>query len=146
MATQKDYYDLLGIPRNATDEQIKKAFRKQAMDFHPDRNSSPEASERFKEVNEAYEVLSDSQKRAYYDRYGRTPGNGGESMGFDTFEFGGLGDIFEAFFGGATSTAQRRSPHKGSDIVARVSLTFEEAYSGVQREIEISRDGAVQRL
>jgi molecular chaperone DnaJ len=139
MATSKDYYALLGIPRNATDEQIKKAFRKLAMDYHPDRNNSPEASERFKEVNEAYEVLSDSQKRAYYDRYGRTPGNGGTGMGFDTFEFGGLGDIFEAFFGGATSTTQRRSPHKGSDIVSGVNLTFEEAYSGVQREIEISR-------
>ncbi len=139
MTTNKDYYSLLGIPRNATDEQIKKAFRKLAMDYHPDRNSNPEASERFKEVNEAYEVLSDSQKRAYYDRYGRTPGDGGGNMGFDNFEFGGLGDIFDAFFGGATSTAQRRSPHKGSDLVARVSLTFEEAYSGVQREIEVSR-------
>jgi len=140
MSQTKDYYSILGLPRGATDEQVKKAFRKMAMDYHPDRNQSPEATEKFKEINEAYEVLSDPQKRAYYDRYGRSPSsNGGENMGFDTFEFGGLGDIFEAFFGGATSTSQRRSPHKGQDIAVKVSLTFEEAFSGVNREVEIGR-------
>ncbi len=139
MASTKDYYEILGLPRNASDEQIKRAFRKLAMEYHPDRNNSAGADEKFKEINEAYEVLSDSQKRSYYDRYGRIPGDGGQGMGFDTFEFGGLGDIFEAFFGGAGPTAQRRSPRKGSDLVARVSLTFEEAYSGINREIEINR-------
>ncbi len=139
MAPTSDYYSILGVPRNATDEQLKKAYRRMAMEYHPDRNGSPGADERFKEINEAYEVLSDANKRAYYDRTGRSPGNGGDSMGFDSFEFGGLGDIFEAFFGGAASTAQRRSPHKGQDIGFRVSLTFEESYSGATREIEISR-------
>jgi len=139
MPTARDYYAILGLPRNATDEQLKKAYRKMAMEYHPDRNGSPGADERFKEINEAYEVLSDAQKRAYYDRTGRPPGNGGDSMGFDNFEFGGLGDIFEAFFGGATSSSQRRSPHKGQDIGFRVSLTFEEAYTGTSREVEISR-------
>jgi len=139
MPTTRDYYAILGLPRNATDEQLKKAYRKMAMEYHPDRNGSPGADERFKEINEAYEVLSDAQKRAYYDRTGRSPGNGGDSMGFDNFEFGGLGDIFEAFFGGATSSSQRRSPHKGQDIGFRVSLSFEEAYTGTSREVEISR-------
>ncbi|MCX5993459.1 MAG: molecular chaperone DnaJ [Chloroflexi bacterium] len=139
MPTTRDYYAILGLPHNATDEQLKKAYRKMAMEYHPDRNGSPGADERFKEINEAYEVLSDAQKRAYYDRTGRAPGNGGDSMGFDNFEFGGLGDIFEAFFGGATSGSQRRSPHKGQDIGFRVSLTFEEAYTGASREVEISR-------
>jgi molecular chaperone DnaJ len=140
MSQTKDYYSILGLPRAATDEQIKKAFRKMAMDYHPDRNQDPAATERFKEINEAYEVLSDSQKRAYYDRYGHVPGgNGGDNMGFDTFEFGGLGDIFEAFFGGAGSASQKRSPHKGQDIAHKISLTFEEAYNGVSREVEISR-------
>jgi molecular chaperone DnaJ len=139
MPTAKDYYAILGLPRNATDEQLKKAYRKMAMEFHPDRNGSPGADEQFKEINEAYEVLSDAHKRAYYDRTGRPPGNGGDNMGFDNFEFGGLGDIFEAFFGGATSGSQRRSPHKGQDIGFRVSLSFEEAYTGTSREVEISR-------
>jgi len=140
MPTSSDYYDRLGIPRNATDEQIKKAFRKLAMEYHPDRNDGPAANERFKEINEAYEVLSDPQKRAYYDRYGQGPGNGqGMGGGFETFEFGGLGDIFEAFFGGATSTAQKRSPRKGSDVVAKVNLSFEESYFGANKEVEIAR-------
>ncbi|MDD5495327.1 MAG: DnaJ domain-containing protein [Dehalococcoidia bacterium] len=138
MATTNDYYSVLGVPRGATDEQIKKAFRKLAFEHHPDRNNNPEAEARFKEINEAYEVLSDSQKRAYYDRYGRSPGNG-EPFGFDTFEFGGLGDIFEAFFGGATGTAQKRSPRKGADVVTKIALTFEEAFSGVSKDVEIAR-------
>jgi len=139
MPPAKDYYAILGLPHNATDEQLKKAYRRMAMEYHPDRNGSPGADEHFKEINEAYEVLSDANKRAYYDRTGRSPGNGGDSMGFDSFEFGGLGDIFEAFFGGAASGSQRRSPHKGQDIGFRVSLSFEEAYTGTSREIEISR-------
>lgn len=139
MAPSTDYYSLLGLPRNATDEQIKKAYRRMAMEYHPDRNSSPGAHEQFKEINEAYEVLSDPQKRAYYDRTGQAPGNGGGGMGFDTFEFGGLGDIFEAFFGGAASGTQRRSPRKGSDIAVKVNLSFEESYFGATREVEIAR-------
>ena len=138
MNPSNDLYAVLGLPRDATDEQIKKAYRRMAMEYHPDRNRSHEAEARFKEINEAYEVLSDANKRAHYDRYGRVPGDG-ESFGFENFEFGGLGDIFEAFFGGAPAGAQRRSPRKGSDLAARVTLTFEEVYSGITRDIEISR-------
>ncbi|MBN1374760.1 MAG: molecular chaperone DnaJ [Dehalococcoidia bacterium] len=140
MPTTNDYYSVLGVPRNATDEQVKKAFRKLAMEYHPDRNGDPGAHDHFKEINEAYEVLSDPQKRAYYDRYGRGPGSAqGMGGGFDTFEFGGLGDIFEAFFGGAASTAQKRSPRKGSDIITRINLSFEESYFGIARDVEITR-------
>lgn len=139
MSATKDYYSILGVPRGASEEQVKKAFRKMAMDYHPDRNQDPTATEKFKEINEAYEVLSDSQKRAYYDRYGHMPGNGAENMGFDSFEFGGLGDIFDAFFGGAASTSQRRTPHKGQDLSIKLSLTFEEAYTGFSRDIELNR-------
>jgi molecular chaperone DnaJ len=139
MPTANDYYSLLGVPRNASDDQVKKAFRKLAMEYHPDRNTNPEAGERFKEINEAYEVLSDPQKRSYYDRYGHKPGNGADTGGFENFEFGGLGDIFEAFFGGAASPAQRRSPQKGADLAARVVLSFEESYSGAIREIDLTR-------
>ncbi len=138
MNPSNDLYSVLGLPRNAGDEQIKKAYRRLAMEYHPDRNNSREAEARFKEINQAYEVLSDPNKRAHYDRFGRIPGNG-ESFGFDGFEFGGIGDIFEAFFGGAAGTAQRRSPRKGADVSARVTLSFEEAYAGVSREIEIAR-------
>lgn len=138
MSSLKDYYSILGIPRNATDEQVKRAFRKLAFEYHPDRNKSAEAEARFKEINEAYEILSDSQKRDYYDRTGQAPGNG-ESFGFDTFEFGGLGDIFDAFFGGASTTTRKRTPRKGADIAAKMTLTFEEAYTGTTKEVEISR-------
>lgn len=140
MPTTNDYYSVLGVPRNANDEQLKKAYRKLAMEYHPDLNGDPDAHDRFKEINEAYEVLSDPHKRAYYDRTGRGPdANPGMGGGFETFEFGGLGDIFEAFFGGAASTAQKRSPRKGSDVVTKVSLSFEEAYFGVSRDVEIAR-------
>lgn len=140
MAQTKDYYSILGLPRDATDEQVKRAFRKLAMEYHPDRNQNSGATEKFKEINEAYEVLSDPQKRSYYDRYGHAPGgDGGDNMGFDTFEFGGLGDIFDAFFGGTRSTSQRRTPRKGQDISVKVTLTFEEAYTGVTRDIELNR-------
>ena len=131
---------MLGLPQGATDEEIKRAFRKLAMEYHPDRNQNPGATEKFKEINEAYEVLSDPQKRSYYDRYGRAPGgNGGDNMGFDTFDFGGLGDIFEAFFGGTMATPKKRTPQKGQDISVKLSLTFEEAYTGVTREVEVNR-------
>ena len=109
------------------------------MEYHPDRNGSAEADERFKEINEAYEVLSDPQKRAFYDRYGKNPGNGGENMGgFETFEFGGLGDIFEAFFGGAASTAQN-VPRARVPMSFQGNLSFEECYTGITREVEITR-------
>ena len=138
MATNRDYYETLGVPRNATSEQIKKAFRKLAFQYHPDHNGEAGAEESFKEINEAYEVLSDPNKKDSYDRYGRA---GAQDMfGFEDFSFGGLGDIFEAFFGGATTTKTRhRAPQKGADLQTKLTLSFEEAVFGTDKEIEIWR-------
>jgi molecular chaperone DnaJ len=138
MVVKRDYYEVLGVPRDASSEDIKKAFRKLAFQYHPDKNSEDGAAEKFKEINEAYEVLSDTNKRSAYDQYGH---NGPESVfgkGFEGFDMGGFGDIFEAFFGG-TSTASRQSPRHGSDIRSRISVSFEEAALGTEKEIEISR-------
>lgn len=106
MANKRDYYEVLGVDKNASDDEIKKAYRKLAKEYHPDRNKSPDAETKFKEISEAYEILSDSQKRAQYDRFGFNSNqfNGGfSSQGFDfkNFgDFGDLGDIFEQMFGG----------------------------------------------
>jgi molecular chaperone DnaJ len=138
MVVKRDYYEVLGVTRDASNEDIKKAFRKLAFQYHPDRNRDDGASEKFKEINEAYEVLSDADKRASYDRFGH---NGPESIfgrGFEGFNMGGFGDIFEAFFGG-TATSSRQAPRRGSDIRARISVTFEEAALGTEKEIDISR-------
>jgi len=138
MATKRDYYEVLGIARNATDEGIKKAFRKLAFKYHPDRNRDDGAEEKFKEVNEAYEVLSDSEKRAAYDRFGHGGTEGFFGRGFEGFNFGGFGDIFDAFFGGAT-TGTRQAPQRGADLQYRFTITFEEAAFGCEKEINISR-------
>ena len=137
MATKRDYYEVLGVPRNASNEEIKKAFRKLAFQFHPDHNRNDGAEELFKEINEAYEVLSDEQKRSSYDRYGRVVDS--DWGGFDGFSFGGLGDIFDAFFGGTATAGRGRSPQKGSDLQTKISLTFEDACFGVEKEIEVWR-------
>jgi molecular chaperone DnaJ len=138
MATaKKDYYEVLGVRRDATQEDIKKAFRKLAMKFHPDRNKSEDAHERFKQINEAYEVLGDGEKRSMYDRFGHAgieAGAGGH--GFQGFDFGGFGDIFETFFGGTRSS--RRSPRRGSDIRQQVTLTFEEAVFGTDKTVDVN--------
>ena len=138
MANKRDYYDVLEVSRDASAEEIKKAFRKLAFQCHPDRNSDDGAEARFKEVNEAYEVLSDADKRAAYDRYGHSSADNPFGRGFEGFDFGGFGDIFEAFFGG-TGTATRRGPQHGNDLRCKVPLTFEEAALGCEREIEIKR-------
>jgi molecular chaperone DnaJ len=137
MATKRDYYEVLGVSRDATEEDIKKAFRKLAMQYHPDRNRQDGAEEKFKEINEAYEVLSDADKRAAYDRFG----HGDESVfaqGFEGFDFGGFGDVFEAFFGGMTAAA-RKAPQRGADLRAEITITLEEAAFGVEKEAEIVR-------
>src|SRR3970040_2042859 len=130
MATQKaDYYETLGVNRAAAPDEIKRAFRRLAMEFHPDRNSEPGAETRFKEINEAYEVLSDPERRATYDRFGHAGLDGafGGSRGFEGFgPFGGFGDIFDAFFGAANNT-RRRAPSRGADIQVQIELSFEEA-------------------
>jgi molecular chaperone DnaJ len=138
MRAEKDYYEVLGVPRNASAEEIKKAFRKLAFQCHPDHNHSPEAEEKFKEINEAYEVLCDDEKRASYDRFGRV-GMSDWTNGFDNFGFGGFGDLFDAFFGGATTTSRQRAPKKGSDLQVKVKLTFNEMVFGTEKEIELSR-------
>ena len=103
MVVKRDYYEILGVSRDASEEEIKKAFRRLAFKYHPDRNPEAGAAEKFKELNEAYEVLSDAGKRDAYDRYGHDGAEGLFGRGFEDFGFGGLGDIFEAFFGGAKS-------------------------------------------
>jgi molecular chaperone DnaJ len=138
MAVKRDYYEVLGLPRDASGEDVKKAFRKLAMEYHPDRNHDSGASDKFKEINEAYEVLSDADKRAAYDRYGH---NGAENLfgrGFEGFDMGGFGDIFEAFFGG-TGQAHRQTTKAGDDLRYNIKLSFEEAALGCEKEIEISR-------
>ena len=138
MPTKKDYYEVLGVGRNATDEEIKKAFRKLAFQYHPDHNHGDGAADRFKEINEAYEVLSDTDKRAAYDRFGFGGAEGLFGRGFEGFDFGGFGDIFDAFFGGAT-TATRQAPRRGADLQYNLTITFEEAAFGCEKEISISR-------
>ena len=133
MTTQKaDYYEVLGLARSATGDEIKRAFRKLAMEFHPDRNAEAGAEARFKEINEAYEVLSDPDKRAAYDRFGHAGLNGQfGARGFEGFgPFGGFGDIFDAFFG--ATQARRREPRRGADVQVNLDLTFEEAAFGAE--------------
>jgi molecular chaperone DnaJ len=143
MATgQRDYYEVLGVPRTADQAEIKRAFRKLAMEYHPDRNPAPDAAEKFKEINRAYEVLGDEQKRAMYDRFGHAgvEGGGAGAAGFDGFaHFEGFGDIFDAFFGGAARRGRRRGPQRGSDLRYNLRLTFEEAVFGCEKEIEYQR-------
>jgi molecular chaperone DnaJ len=136
--SKRDYYEVLGVARNASNEEIRKAFRRLAFQYHPDRNRDGDASEKFKEINEAYEVLSDPSKRANYDRFGFSGGGEFFGGGFEGFDFGGLGDIFETFFGGST-TAGRRGPRTGAEVSATVTITFEEAALGTEKELEIQR-------
>lgn len=140
MAIKQDYYEILGVPRNASEADIKKAFRKLAFQYHPDHNREPAAEAKFKEVNEAYQILSDPEKRSSYDRYGRVVQEGAPS----DFGFGGLGDIFESFFGGFGDNifdrgAARRAPQQGDSLQIHLTLSFEEAVSGCGKEIEIQR-------
>src|SRR5512143_1193528 len=143
-ARKRDYYEVLGVAKGAGADDIKKAYRKLARQYHPDVNKSHDAEAKFKELNEAYEVLSDDQKRAAYDRFGHAAvdGSGGGGGGFtgDFSDLGGLGDIFETFFGGGfggTRTANRRAPRRGADLRFDLAITFEEAAFGVEKEIEV---------
>lgn len=145
MADKRDYYDVLGVTRNASEQEIKRAYRTQARKFHPDVNNDSGAEDEFKDVNEAHEVLSNAERRAAYDRYGHAASNGPGGMGGDPFGFGGAGspfsDIFESFFGGAQPGAARRStaPPRGGDIQITIDLAFEEAVFGIERDVEIDR-------
>lgn len=140
MATRRDYYDILGVSRNASSEEIKKAFRRRARQFHPDVSDAADAEERFKEINEAYEILSDPHKRAAYDRFGHAAVSG--TPGGDPFAgFTDFSDIFSEFFGGGfrTTTRNRRAPRRGQDLQYRLTVEFEEAIFGAEREIEFER-------
>lgn len=139
MASKRDYYETLGVDRNASDEDIKRAFRRLAFQYHPDRNREDGAEEKFKEVKEAYEILSDSQKRATYDRFGHAGVHGFGSRGFEGFDFGGFGDIFDTFFGGMTGTARRTGPQQGADLSYKLTISFEEAVFGCDKELEVVR-------
>ncbi|GAA0763602.1 molecular chaperone DnaJ [Clostridium sartagoforme] len=140
----KDYYASLGLEKGASDEEIKKAFRKLAIKYHPDKNQgNKEAEDKFKEINEAYQVLSDPEKKARYDQFGTADfdGSGFGSGGFGGFDFsdmGGFGDIFDSFFGGGGSR-RRNGPQRGADLEYTINLTFEEAVFGVEKEISINR-------
>lgn len=140
-ASKRDYYEVLGVARTATGEEIKKAFRRLARQYHPDVNKDPGAEAKFKEINEAYDVLSDPEKRGMYDRFGHAASQGG--AGFDPFGggFGGadpFSTIFDAFFGGASGRSTR-GPQRGADLRYHLRLTFEEAIFGVEKEIEFRR-------
>src|SRR5215469_1180754 len=125
MATNKrDYYEVLGVQRNAGEEEIKKAFRRLAKQYHPDTNKEQGAEAQFIEINEAYEVLSDPQKRSAYDRYGHA-GNG--ANGFSDFGFSSINDLFETFFAGAQTSQRRSGPQRGADLRYDLTITFEEA-------------------
>ncbi len=145
---KRDYYEVLGVSKTASDSEIKKAYRKAAKDNHPDLHpGDKEAEARFKEINEAYEILSDADKRARYDQYGfagvdpnyaADAGFGGGFSGFSGFD--DLGSIFNDFFGGGSTTSSRRSgPRKGENVRAAVTLTFEEAAFGCEKQVSVSR-------
>ena len=146
---KRDYYEVLGTQKGASAEEIKKAYRKMAMKYHPDRNpGDKEAEEKFKEAAEAYEVLSDDDKRARYDQYGFAgvdpnygAGAGGYGgSGFGGFgDFGDLGDIFGSFFGGGTARSNPNAPRRGENVGARLDLTFEEAAFGCEKEVAVPR-------
>jgi molecular chaperone DnaJ len=147
--SKKDYYETLGISRNASEDEIKRAFRRLARQHHPDVNKEAGAEEKFKEINEAYHVLSDQKKRAQYDRFGQVGGPGGFGGGFegvdlgDLFEqgfggFGGFGDMFESFFGGPRGGGRRRTgPERGDDLRYDLTTPLEAAATGEEREINV---------
>jgi molecular chaperone DnaJ len=136
MSSKRDYYEVLGVSRTANAGELKKAYRGLARQYHPDVNKDAGAEERFKEINEAYEVLSDSDKRRAYDRFGHAGVNGNVSAtGFDGF---GISDIFEEFFGfGAGARSRRRGPRRGNDVQYNLKIDFEEAAFGCEKDIEV---------
>ncbi len=139
---EKDLYEILGVERTASEAEIKKAFRHKARELHPDVNKSPNAEEEFKELNEAYDVLSDASKRAQYDRFGTVPGAAGGSTGYvdlnDIFGgFGSMGDIFSTFFGGGRGGAEVR--REGRDVGIGITVSLREAASGLKKELIYDR-------
>ena len=145
---KRDYYEVLGLKKDATDADIKRAYRKLAAQYHPDVNHNPGAEEKFKEINEANEVLSDPEKKARYDQFGFAgvdpsygAGAGGGAYGAGGFDFGDLGDIFGSFFGGGFggTRANPNAPQRGESLRTSVTISFEEAAFGCEKEISIER-------
>ncbi len=138
MSSKRDYYEVLGVGRAANAGELKKAYRGLARQYHPDVNKGAGAEERFKEINEAYEVLSDGEKRRAYDRFGHAGVNGNASAaGFGDF---GISDIFEEFFGfGAGTRSRRRGPRRGNDVQYNLKIDFEEAAFGCEKDVEVQR-------
>ena len=145
---KKDYYDVLGVSKNASDAEIKSAFRKLAKKYHPDVSKEPNAAEKFKECQEAYAVLSDPQKRKQYDQFGHAAfSNGGSGMGgFSNFDFGDMSDIFDDIFGGlggfggfrqSNSRRSSNGPKKGNDVLYKMTIDFEDAVFGCKKDIKI---------
>ena len=168
MASKRDFYEVLGVQKTATDDELKKAYRKLAKKYHPDANpdNKEEAEAKFKEINEAYETLSDPQKRKMYDQFGPDGpqgfgGNGGPfggqggyysyTGGFDGFsDFGDFSDIFSSFFtggfGGRQSGRRPSGPRKGADLNVHVDISFEDAFKGIDQEIKTVKNVMVQGL
>ena len=151
MADKRDYYEVLGLKKGASESEIKSAFRKKAMKYHPDRNpGDKEAEEKFKEVNEAYSILSDPEKKSRYDQFGFAgvdPNSGFGQGGFNAGNFEDMfGDIFGSMFGGGfggfggRQQARRNGPRKGQDMQARVTITFDEAFFGTKKKIKLRKD------
>ena len=140
---KRDYYEVLGVSRSATEQEIKRAYKAMARKYHPDVNKDPSAEDSFKEINEAHEVLSNADRRAAYDRYGHAAAGANGGMGGDPFGFGGspFSDIFETFFGGMQGNTSRRSaaPPRGGDIQVSIEVEFEQAVFGAERQVEVDR-------
>ncbi|MGL4452520.1 MAG: molecular chaperone DnaJ [Sarcina sp.] len=147
---KRDFYEVLGLEKGASDDEIKRAFRKLAVKYHPDKNKgNTEAEEKFKEINEAYQVLSNPEEKAKYDQFGHAGmdggfgGGAGGFGGFDMNDMGGFGDIFETFFGGGGfgggSGRRKNGPRRGDDLEYSLTITFEEAMTGVEKEFSITR-------
>lgn len=149
----RDYYEVLGVAKGASEEDIKRAYRRLARQYHPDVNKAPDAEAKFKEINEAYQILSDAKKRNAYDQFGKAGAQGfnGSSNNFEGFDFndifqgfgggggfGDLGSLFEEFFGGGGARQNRRGPARGSDLQIELQITLEQAAQGLEKEIEIS--------
>lgn len=140
--SKRDYYEVLGVSKGASKDEIKKAYRKLSKKYHPDINKEPDAAEKFKEITEAYEVLSDDQKRANYDQFGHADPNQGFG-GFGGADFGGFGgfeDIFNTFFGGGSRRRDPNAPRQGADLQYTMTISFEEAAFGKETDIEIPRE------
>lgn len=143
--SKRDYYEVLGVGRNATDEEIKKAYRRLARQYHPDVNKAPDAEAKFKEIKEAYEVLSDKEKRAAYDRFGHAATDGsmggfGAGGGFDGGfgDMGGFGDLFDIFFGGG-GRRNANAPKRGADLQYNLTIEFKDAVFGMETDITVPR-------